>query len=290
MKRSLAILSLLAAGGASRGLADPGTAAPVFDHRQHAEAGITLTCVACHASSSDGRLDWPGADHKPCANSICHADEFREPEAPLCLVCHKSSDPFAPNPLRTAFSGRNPFDGRFSHGQHLQLPLLRDRSGCATCHPAQSGEPPPSAPAGILAPSHLRCASCHEALSPPRMTECEACHVRPGEALAPPASGPEWRVRDKFDHDDHRVDVRTADAVSATGQGWDRYARDSAEALPCADCHRDVRTADGVPPRPGKPDCTGCHDGDHAFKTSGFECARCHGPVRPQGPSPTEAQ
>jgi hypothetical protein len=26
----------------------------------------------------------------------------------------------------------------------------------------------------------------------------------------------------------------------------------------------------------GCEDCDGCHDGKHAFKTTGFECFKCH--------------
>jgi hypothetical protein len=37
--------------------------------------------------------------------------------------------------------------------------------------------------------------------------------------------------------------------------------------------------------------CGGCHDGEHAFKTTGFGCAKCHGVVAaaPGGGKPAAA-
>lgn len=255
---------------------------PRYDHAQHEEAGVKMTCGACHGGAADGTLAWPGQDHKPCSNGLCHAGEFKKRESSFCLSCHTSRSVAPPNPLRSSFSGGDPFDGRFSHAQHLALPILAKRSGCASCHPGPAGEER-VVTADVLAPQHGLCASCHEALSSPVMTECAECHVASGSELARvlPKNGGKWVVTAKFEHDGHRRDVRTAKVADAAKKGWERYDASSAEPLECRSCHGDVLETDGIPPRPGKKDCTACHDGNYAFKTSGFGCAKCHGPKEP---------
>src|SRR6185436_11212482 len=51
-------------------------------------------------------------------------------------------------------------------------------------------------------------------------------------------------------------------------------------------CHTQVAVAKDIvslaPPR--MADCDGCHDGRTAFKTTGFGCARCHGPKAAASP------
>ncbi len=215
-------------------------------HGQHKKLGVTLTCEACHESSSSGVLSYPAPDHKPCSNSACHAAEFERRESTLCRACH-----VAERPLDSRLRGlkaNGEFDARFDHAKHLVLPVLAQQSECSSCHPSQHGEAAPAS--DELAPQHRQCASCHEALQTPQMDDCAACHVR-----AKIEGASKWRVRDRFSHDKHR---------------------DRAPDAECARCHVDVKKR-SEPARPAKADCAKCHNGAQSFSVTGFECYRCHG-------------
>jgi c(7)-type cytochrome triheme protein len=131
---------------------------------------------------------------------------------------------------------------------------------CARCHQGRFEERPASQ-------SHAICAPCHAADSAPRMTECGGCHGlgKPRGQLAARDPAFAWYVRDKFRHASHVNDPR--------GGGQ--------EMTPCATCHDQVAGATRLSEiaRPRMQQCDACHDGKLAFKTTGFGCAKCHGPA-----------
>lgn len=248
-----------------------GTAPPVavavlkerrtYTHAKHEQLGVKGDCANCHGSSPKGQLAVPGKNHLPCSADACHAQEFRKAKSTLCFGCHGSNEPFKPNPPRADFqlaAGTvSEFWVGYTHKTHA------DRSqelggDCATCHSGQAGKPRPAVPAGMLAPSHVLCAKCHEKDAKPMMTACADCH---GRDLGAGASQ-EYRVVDKFAHETHRVDVRTKGALA------------------CAECHKGVLETAGTQriPRPTMQGCASCHEGTLAFKTTGHDCAKCHGP------------
>ena len=89
----------------------------------------------------------------------------------------------------------------------------------------------------------------------------------------PPAKAvaTEWSVRMTFasgkadQHIKHRFDPR--------GRQKDTT---------CIECHASTKTATNLAAikPPAMSQCEGCHNGKNAFKTTGFECSRCH--QRPQ--------
>ena len=226
-----------------------------YSHIAHNKAGVTLTCSVCHVgTTADGRLSWPTRDHKPCSNEACHASEFRTRDTPLCSVCHRHGEPWRPNPVHRKFDGPLELTVTFPHGPHVN-----ENFDCRRCHQEQFGLQDRVLPRGLLAPSHALCASCHEALSLPKMTACAACHT--GRRVQ---AGDEWRVGSNFGHAKHRVD------------------RDG-KSVPCERCHDGVVGSTGRAPRPKMSGCLTCHDGVAAFKATGFSCLKCH--VTPPEPS-----
>ncbi len=224
-----------------------------YGHARHAAQGVSPPCQTCHASTADGRVSHPVArDHQPCAGCHQHQAEYRTAGSTLCLTCHEHSDPFRKNPLHATFRASEEFVVALAHSSHGTL-------ACSTCHADQAGVA--RAPvAGHTTPSHAACASCHEKQHAPAMAACAGCHVAPVPLAA---QAERWRVRDKFAHTTHRTDVRTRGA------------------LDCAACHQDVRSAarGQAIPRPTMLGCADCHQGTLAFKTTGTQCASCHGPV-----------
>jgi c(7)-type cytochrome triheme protein len=235
---------------------------PRYTHARHEQLGVEGNCASCHGSRPNGQLTVPGKNHQPCSGEACHAKEFRAAKSQLCFSCHRSNEPFKPNPPRTTFAlpagAVSEFWVGFSHKTHAE----RGAGGeCATCHFGQAGKIVPPPPAGILAPSHVACAKCHEKEAKPLMVACGECHARDtGEGL-------EYRVVDKFSHDTHRVDPRNK------------------SPLGCGECHRGVNEAalGQRPLRPTMQGCASCHEGTLAFKTTGHDCAKCHGPKLARG-------
>ena len=129
---------------------------------------------------------------------------------------------------------------------------------------------------GLLAPSHETCGQCHETVKTSPMTKCDACHRLPSSAEA---SAAKWRVAAKFTHDTHQKDVRTAPMVEPTAIGWKRVDANGAQKLECTVCHLKIDSGEN----PKMKTCHQCHDGVFSFKDTGFECARCHGPVEVKG-------
>lgn len=231
-----------------------------FSHELHADqnvvgSGGAYACNDCHPSTERGRLWFPAGGrnfdpkvkrngHWPCAK--CHANEYmsREPKG-VCVTCHTHSDPWRANPVRTAFRERRELVTDLPHDKH-------DKTACKKCHFEQTGDPPPAVPANLMAPGHELCAQCHETLEKAPMTKCDGCHRLPTPAEKPT----EWSVAAKFTHETHRTDVR------------------SKGTLACEVCHQSI----DAQPTPEMKSCRVCHDGTHAFKDTGFACARCHGP------------
>lgn len=267
--------------------AEPNVAKGRFTHRAHEAAGLKLECSACHGAPATGQLTMPGKDHKPCSNEGCHAGEYRKKNSQLCFSCHVGNEPWKANPTKSSFKlppeVRSEFYVGFSHKSHLARGLGAKEAGaaCASCHVEQAGSKAPDPPDGHLAPSHILCASCHEAVALPRMPECAGCHTfdtaaRPGAAQAG-AGSDEWRVR-TFSHESHRVDIRTAKEIAKDKFGWARFEKVSASQLACDQCHAAVAQA-GVGVRPERPKmagCATCHNGTFSFKATGHACMFCH--------------
>jgi c(7)-type cytochrome triheme protein len=248
-----------------------------FSHEGHEKAGLSLKCEMCHGGSVDGKIDLPGKDnHKPCSNEGCHAAEYRKRGSTLCANCHDHNEPWRANPVKPSFSAVSEFFIGFSHESHEKR-LQKADSGfaCQTCHPVQAGAPVREADPAFLALGHKDCATCHSSIEP-KMTSCGGCHQINSKAPPPKGSAadPKWRVAEKFKHESHQTDKR------AGGQKLD-----------CRACHGDVmKVAAGERiPRPSMEGCaSSCHNGQVAFKATGFTCAKCHGPA-PKNAGPASA-
>jgi hypothetical protein len=100
------------------------------------------------------------------------------------------------------------------------------------------------------------------------MLECKSCHTSALSRLEDRGARSEplpWRTTKMFKHETHRIDAR---------------APGDRRALPCELCHKGALESPlgRLPPRPTMVLCAEtCHNGETAFKATGFECARCHG-------------
>lgn len=245
-----------------------GTPAPtrpdvVFFHGSHAGRNVKIKdCAACHSVEGDGRLTPPLAnkDHQPCASSGCHQAEFASRTPKICGVCHDQVAPWQPAVARAREAASSEWYESIDHAAHLKT-LAREVAGqggnaaCATCHGDKlAGGPRPG--------GHDGCVGCHGKGQEPRMNACGACHVQDAPERRAPS---EWSVRAAFQQADghvkHALDPRTKRAAA------------------CTDCHARVAKAktlaDVEPPTMSGCDAA-CHDGKTAFKTTGFDCARCH--------------
>jgi hypothetical protein len=90
------------------------------------------------------------------------------------------------------------------------------------------------------------------------MAQCAACHAQTPPTRAIVSA---WSVKATFEHKQHGLDPR---------------ARGT--ATKCTECHKQIATAKDLASikAPAMADCEGCHNGKNQFKTTGFECARCH--------------
>lgn len=241
--------------------AEPATPARTdvgFSHADHAQKNVKIAnCQTCHQLQGDGTLTAPLAnkDHMPCAAGGCHQTEFTVKQPKICGVCHDAAVPWLkatarhPAPIHLEF-----WDG-IDHAVHVaKIPTGASNATCATCHGDKlAGMPPPR--------GHAQCATCHAKGDKPAMTECTACHVQPPSAAQ--AQRSTWAVGQNFAHATHATDPR------------------SHAPTPCVQCHTGVVTAKTLPvAAPTMQSCDGCHDGKSAFKTTGFQCARCHAPPK----------
>lgn len=243
----------------------PAPAGARFSHRGHGARGVDVaSCAACHALERDFAVApaTRGKDHRPCANAGCHVDDFLSRARPVCTVCHDGTAPWRRQPARV----RRPqetrvaseFGSDFSHRSHI---ARRDQPGadCRACHGDRTG-------GGAPASGHAACASCHGARAQPAIDRCGGCHASGAAAARPPPAGP-WSVAARFRHETHGVDPRGG--------------KDGVRETRCTECHAGVEQAERLSQvrPPTMKSCGGCHDGKHAFKTTGFGCAKCHGVV-----------
>jgi hypothetical protein len=235
--------------------ATPVRLAQPFSHADHATRGVAMdACATCHAMADNGELLEPlaGKDHAPCANSGCHQAEFASPSPKICGVCHEAVAPWQKITARaTDASAKLEYFTGIDHAAHIKVSANKDANAtCEQCHPAQMAGKPPRH-------GHRECAPCHGKGQAPVMTACAACHVK----TAPPrAQANEWSVAATFRHAQHAQDPRTRHATT------------------CVTCHTTVANATtlGQVKAPEMPRCDACHDGTHAFKSTGFSCAKCH--------------
>ncbi|MEO8699084.1 MAG: cytochrome c3 family protein [Kofleriaceae bacterium] len=237
----------------------------VFSHTTHATRNVKISnCDACHALKADGNLEAPGngKNHMPCAASGCHLNEYlaRPEKTKICGVCHDESLAFKKAVAR--MNPNNPKQEWFenmNHASHLAK-KGQTNSACGDCHGDKlgGGKPPGD---------HEACSQCHGKGAPAHdMTECAKCHTQ-----TPPqrAAVSEWSVAATFVHEKHAQDPKTKKGTQ------------------CVTCHADVKASKDLASikKPKMASCDTCHDGKSSFKTTGYECARCH--TRPKAAAPT---
>jgi len=246
---------------ADRSVASPEVPLHRFDHRAHAARGLAKECGVCHGLDDKGLPRPASADHRPCADVGCHADDFRARQPRICGGCHVGAEPYRPLRADVPRPARTEFGVEYSHAGHAGRGEPRP---CTSCHVGLAG----GGPELRLGKGHASCTGqgCHNAGkgvtgAAPTLDACASCHVSgllPGrEALQERRA---WSVTSRFHHARHQRDAAGA-------------------ALPCEACHTDApaaKTVREISP-PTKPRCAPCHDGRVAFKMTGHGCARCHG-------------
>lgn len=228
-----------------------------FVHATHASRNVRIAdCATCHAVEPDGRLTPPLANknHMPCAASGCHQTEFASRTTKICGVCHDAIAPWQHATSRAKPPLKAEWYETIDHAAHLAK-LGTGNAACASCHGEKlAGAPKPG--------GHDGCVSCHGKTARPAMNECGACHLQTAPQRATKS---EWSVAAQFakvgGHAKHATDRRTQKPAQ------------------CLDCHAGVRTAKNlaaIKPATMLECDAACHNGKTAFKTTGFDCARCH--------------
>jgi len=209
-----------------------------FDHQRHRRE-----CSTCHTLDRDGDPTFARTVHQSCAQ--CHRDEFSSLEATICTTCHISAEPWRPLHVERRQRSKSAFTIGFDHLAH------GSPEDCQRCHSGRIGGSTPS--------RHSGCAgsACHlPGKGPaPRLEQCSSCHLA---AVDDRREANPWSVAASFDHDRHRTDPRTA------------------QALPCRSCHVGTLGPPAEMPTPAKAQCAPCHDGKTAFKITGHSCRKCH--------------
>jgi hypothetical protein len=205
----------------------------------HLTAAHELACDRCHSLDDKGRPRPPGANHAPCADAGCHADDFRAASPRTCSVCHVGSEPWRPLAADAPRRVVTEFGVGFSHAKHQV-------ENCVACHTGITG-----GPAMRVGPAHDACSgdACHA-----KLAACTSCHQKGLLAARDERRREEpWSVARRFQHATH--------------------------AAPCVSCHEDAARATDVPSirPPAKKTCAPCHGTGKAFKMTGHGCARCHG-------------
>ena len=231
-----------------------------YSHAEHKGRGVDQSkCSKCHTLDENYRTSPPlsGKDHQPCATAGCHFDEFFETEPTICTVCHESSDPRVEQKAILRARPRSEFTGNtMSHKSHVALVGKKGNAACMRCHGNKFGGENRPKTGG-----HSACSGCHAKMAEPKMDDCGSCHAmggKGGSALPKPS---QWNVRAKFKHESHGRDPRKNRETS------------------CESCHRTIAKATDLADiqSPKMEFCDSCHDGDKAFKTTGFTCHLCHG-------------
>jgi hypothetical protein len=251
--------------------ADAAPTRPSFSHEGHGTRGVKIdACAACHQLAPDGRAAPPTSanPHQPCATSGCHEDQFFSRTPTLCAVCHEGADPSKKLVARYAPRGRSEFGGQISHASHAGAKVAGsggENGACVACHGDLFRKQAPPAGHAVCAPCHGASEGGAPATAQPVMASCGGCHKRGAEAAAAMPRRSPWAVGARFDHATHGSDP-------TAGGGETR----------CVKCHATVPKAreTGQIVAPTMQSCDGCHDGTRAFKTTGFECKKCHAPVK----------
>lgn len=235
----------------------------MFTHAAHANRNVKITnCESCHALKDNGDVEVPGTgkQHLPCAQSGCHQNEYLGRQNKICGTCHQISVPWQKTTARMVPPEKPEWSSNMNHESHLKKKGGTTNAACGDCHGDKLGGGKP--PRG-----HEACAMCHGKGSALPMTQCAGCHAQ-GESVArAPVS--EWSVKDTFLHEKHTTDPKTRKPTQ------------------CVGCHADVKSATTLATikKPTMASCGACHDGKSSFKTTGYECSRCH--IRPKQPSTT---
>ncbi|MCG8416915.1 MAG: cytochrome c3 family protein [Proteobacteria bacterium] len=231
-----------------------------YSHAAHQALKVDQSrCSDCHRLDDNYRASPPltGNDHQPCADSKCHFKEFFATKPKICRVCHEADQPWVKQKavmfqrLRSEFGG-----GGISHESHVSLVGKKGNAACKRCHGDKyKGQHKPRTG------GHSVCAPCHSKNAEPAMSDCGSCHALGGQVGAARPAPSEWNVRARFDHQTHDSDPR-----------------DDRETA-CVVCHRTIPKATSLAEiqAPKMQYCDSCHNGEHAFKTTGFDCYRCHG-------------
>ena len=226
-----------------------------FSHTAHGQRGVTIAdCAQCHLGEADGTLHAPGTkkDHQPCATSGCHQPEFASKTTKICGVCHDAQAPWAAAIARARKIDKPEYFQPINHKLHTHIAGTTNEA-CSTCHGDRLA-------AAAVPTEHRGCAKggkCHGGTEAPSMTDCRLCHKTQAPATRPRSA---WSVAATFKHVTHATDPRTHNASR------------------CIECHANAAAANDLASitAPAMKQCDGCHDGKAAFKTTGFECARCH--------------
>ena len=245
----------------------------MFSHGSHRNRNVNIdNCADCHTVQKDGKVEAPnlGKDHMPCAKSGCHEPEFlnRPDKQKVCGTCHDNAAPWAKPTARLMQPAKSEFFGTINHQTHLKLD-----ANCQGCHGNKlKDEKGPK--------EHEGCATggkCHGGTTAPQMNDCKLCHKKDAVDKAPVSA---WSVAANFKHSTHANDPR------------------SHQQTECKSCHANVATAVDLKTvtLPVMKSCDSCHDGKSAFKTTGFDCAKCHAktmsapPLAPaSAPAPTSS-
>jgi c(7)-type cytochrome triheme protein len=232
-----------------------------FSHATHQARNVDIAkCEACHELRPDGNLAPHGTNknHMPCAASGCHQTEFASKTTKICGVCHDAQVPWQKVESRFRTPQKPEWFETMNHSTHLAK-KGQTNAACGDCHGDKLG-------GGKRPGGHDACIQCHG--KEPRafpMNQCAGCHSKQAPARA---VATEWSVAATFAHDKHAQDPKTKRTTE------------------CASCHADVKNAKDLASikKPTMESCGRCHDGTTSFKTTGYECAKCH--TRPKPPTP----
>ena len=234
-----------------------------FVHASHANRNVKINdCAMCHGVEADGKLTPPLANkgHMPCAASGCHQTEFASRATKICGVCHDAVAPWAKAVARAKPPLKPEWYESIDHAAHIAQAKMTGtgNAACVNCHGDRlAGAPRPG--------GHDGCVGCHGKTAKPAMNECNACHVKDQPQKA---TRGEWSVTAQFEK----------------AKGHAKHATDKRSGRPaqCVDCHAGVqkaKTLAEIKPATMMECDAACHNGKTAFKTTGFECARCHSRV-----------
>jgi len=238
-----------------------------FSHAAHTGRNVNIAkCDTCHSISPEGILDPPnaGKNHMPCATSGCHQTEFVTKTNKICGICHDAAMPWQKTVARAVVPLKPEWFEAMNHASHLAKKGISN-AACSDCHGDKLG-------GGKKPQGHAACAECHGKGQGFPMSQCQTCHVQQA-----PKRGAvtEWSVAATFAHAKHAIDPR------------------SKKVTACVECHATVKNAKDLATiqKPKMSQCDSCHNGKQSFKTTGFECSRCHSapaaPAAPAAPTPT---